>query len=68
MNNNKNKKKDTRILLEEGAKYQIDGLEYEIIEVTSQYTYASRINTEGEQYGRVIRLGSLRNKRISKID
>jgi hypothetical protein len=67
MNNNKNKKKDTRILLEEGAKYQIDGLDYEIVEITTQYTYASRINPEGEPYGRVIRLGSLRNKKIEKL-
>lgn len=65
MNNSKSKK-DTKILLEEGARYFIGDCLYEIVETTSMNNYALRVDEKGESYGRVIKLGSLKNKKIEK--
>lgn len=62
-----NKNKTDQIKIEEGSIYKIDGNLFMIEEVTPQKIYCSRLDNEGNPYGRIVILGGTKNRKIEKV-
>jgi hypothetical protein len=65
--NNPKRFKEKEIKLEIGEVYKIDGEAYLIDSLSYLYVYAYKLDESGEPIGRVRMIGSIRKRKIEKV-
>ena len=65
--NNPKRFKEKEIKLEIGEVYKIDGEEYLIDSLSYLYVYVYKLDESGEPIGRVRMIGSIRKRKIEKV-